>query len=279
MVMIIAADARPPGCAARPEADAPTVARTRVVAQRRRRLHDDGMHTDAAPTGRLLSRREVTALLGIAGVALLTTRTAAQPGPTCVVRPAQTEGPFFVDNRLDRSDIRSDTASGVVKAGVPLQLAFHVSQLTGSTCAPLAGAQVDVWHCDALGAYSDTRDGRGNTEGQTFLRGYQVTDDAGLARFTTIYPGWYQGRAVHVHFKVRTQAAMEFTSQIYFDESVTDRIATQAPYAGRPGARRVRNDEDGPFRGGGRQLLLPVTRRGDGYAGTFALALTSARRG
>jgi protocatechuate 3,4-dioxygenase beta subunit len=195
------------------------------------------------------------------------------------VRPAQTEGPFFVDNRLNRSDIRSDAAGGVVKAGVPLQLAFHVSQLAGSTCAPLAGAQVDVWHCDALGAYSDTRDGRGNTEGQTFLRGYQVTDDAGLARFTTIYPGWYQGRAVHVHFKVRTQAAMEFTSQIYFDDAVTDRIATQAPYAGRPGARRVRNDDDGPFRGGGRQLLLPVTPRGDGYAGTFALALTSARRG
>src|SRR5262245_5424876 len=147
---------RPP---TRPPDRRATVARTRVVAHRRRRLHDGGMHTDDAPTGRLLSRREVLALRGIAGLAPLTTRAAAQPGPTCVVRPAQTEGPFFVDNRLNRSDIRSDSASGVVKAGVPLQLAFHVSQLAGSTCAPLAGAQVDVWHCDALGAYSDTRDG------------------------------------------------------------------------------------------------------------------------
>jgi protocatechuate 3,4-dioxygenase beta subunit len=192
------------------------------------------------------------------------------------VRPAQTEGPFFVDNRLDRSDIRSDTASGVVKAGVPLQLAFHVSQLTGSTCAPLAGAQVDVWHCDALGAYSDTRDGRGNTEGQTFLRGYQVTDDAGLARFTTIYPGWYQGRAVHVHFKVRTNPSgsggLQFTSQLFFDESLTDQVFTQPPYSSR-GRRDTTNTTDGIYQGGGTQLLVPLSSSGGGYAGTFNISV------
>jgi protocatechuate 3,4-dioxygenase beta subunit len=237
-----------------------------------------GMHTDDTPVGRLLSRREAVALLGISSVALLAGRAAGQPAPACVVRPAQTEGPYFVEERLHRADIRSDPASGAVKRGVPLQLAFQVSQLAGGRCAPLAGAQVDVWHCDALGAYSDARDPHGSTVGQKFLRGYQVTDETGLVRFTTIYPGWYPGRAVHVHFKVRTQAGADFTSQVYFDDAVTDRIAAQAPYAGRSG-RRQRNDDDGLFRSGGKQLLLPVTERDGGYAGTFALALTSARRG
>ena len=262
MVMIIVADA----------------AIARMVAQTRRRRHDDGMHTDDAPTGRLLSRREVAALLGVAGVALLAPRAAAQPAATCVVRPAQTEGPFFVEERLNRSDIRSDPATGVVKDGTALALAFQVSQLAGGACTPLGGAHVDVWHCDAAGAYSDTRGFGADTAGQKFLRGYQVTDDAGLARFTTIYPGWYQGRTVHIHFKVRTQGGAEFTSQVYFDDTVTDRVHAQAVYGGR-GQRRVRNAEDGLFRSGGRQLLLPVSEHGSGYAGTFALALTSARRG
>jgi protocatechuate 3,4-dioxygenase beta subunit len=232
------------------------------------------MHTDDAPVGRLLNRREVMALLGAAGITLVAGRAAGQPAPVCVVRPQQTEGPFFVDEVLDRSDIRADPASGTVKAGVPLQITFNVSQLAGSACTPLAGARVDVWHCDALGEYSDTR--------QRFLRGYQLTDSAGVARFTTIYPGGYSGRAVHVHFKVRTRPAAgsgaEFTSQLYFDDAVTDRVHAQAPYASH-GQRRTRNEADGPFRSGGRQLLLPVTEGGGGYAGTFALALTSARRG
>jgi protocatechuate 3,4-dioxygenase beta subunit len=255
------------------DASGPPVARTR------RRLHDWGMPTDDMPIGRVLSRREVVSLLGVSGLALLAAgRAWGHPAPACVVRPAQTEGPYFVEERLKRSDIRSDPATGAVKGGTPLQLAFQVSQLAGGGCTPLGGAQVDVWHCDALGAYSDTRDPRGSTVGQKFLRGYQVTDDAGLARFTTIYPGWYQGRAVHVHFKVRTQAGAEFTSQVYFDDAVTDRVAAQAPYTGR-GQRRLRNEDDGLFRSGGTQLLLPVSERDGGYAGTFALALTSARRG
>jgi protocatechuate 3,4-dioxygenase beta subunit len=233
---------------------------------------------DDTAVGRLRSRREVVAALGLSGVALLSARAWGQAAPPCVVRPAQTEGPYFVEERLNRSDIRSDPTSGAVKGGVPLLLAFQVSQLAGGACAPLAGAQVDVWHCDAGGVYSDTRDPRGSTVGQKFLRGYQLTDEAGLARFTTIYPGWYPGRAVHVHFKVRTQAGAEFTSQVYFDDAVTDRVVAQAPYAGR-GGRRLRNDDDGLFRSGGRQLLLPVSERDGGYAGTFALALTSARRG
>jgi protocatechuate 3,4-dioxygenase beta subunit len=240
------------------------------------------MHADDLPVGRLLSRREAVALLGAAGVTLLAGRAGGQPAPACVVRPQQTEGPFFVEEALERSDIRADPASGTVKAGMPLQIAFNVSQLAGSACTPLAGAQVDIWHCDALGEYSDTRSFGSNTIGQKFLRGYQLTDKDGVARFTTIYPGWYQGRAVHVHFKVRTKPAAgpgaEFTSQLYFDDAITDQIHAKMLYASR-GQRRTRNEADGPFRSGGRQLLLPVAESAGAYAGTFALALTSARRG
>ncbi|HEU4368801.1 MAG TPA: intradiol ring-cleavage dioxygenase [Methylomirabilota bacterium] len=242
------------------------------------------MHTDDTPVGRLLSRREVVALLGLSSGALLTGRAWGQPVPSCVVRPQQTEGPFFVDERLNRSDIRSDPASGVVKPGVLLQVAFKVSRLAGSGCAPLAGAHVDVWHCDALGAYSDTSGWGADTRGQKFLRGYQVTDEGGLARFTTIYPGGYSGRAVHIHFKIRTQPAAargdEFTSQLYFDDALTDRVHATPAYGGR-GPRRVRNESDGPFRSGGRQLLLPLAERGQGYAGTFDIALdrSQQRRG
>jgi len=227
------------------------------------------MTSDDAPAGRPLTRREIVALVGLAGAGLLAGRAAASP--LCVVRPQQTEGPYFIDEKLNRADIRSDPASGEVRPGVALQLMFNVSALRGGSCAPLAAASVDVWHCDALGAYSDRT--------QKFLRGYQVTDGAGVARFTTIYPGWYQGRAVHVHFKVRTDPAAgrgrEFTSQIYFDEAVTDQISALEPYA-RRGQRRLRNDADGLFRNGGRQLLVAPTRNGQGYAATFDLALTTS---
>jgi protocatechuate 3,4-dioxygenase beta subunit len=235
------------------------------------------MTSDEAPIGRVLTRREVVAVLGLAGAGLLAGSAGAAPAPACVVRPEQTEGPYYVDARLDRADIRSDPGSGEVRPGAPLTLTFAVSAVRGAGCTPLAGAIVDVWHCDALGVYSDVRDPGGSTVGQKFLRGYQVTDDAGLARFTTIYPGAYPGRAVHIHFKVRTGGlagpGREFTSQIYFHDALTDQVHALQPYAQR-GARRLRNDGDGLFRRGGRQLLLAVTRDGAAYAGTFALALS-----
>jgi len=235
------------------------------------------MRSDDTPVGRLLTRREVVALLGLAGAGLMARHASAAPAPACVVRPEQTEGPYFVEERLVRSDIRSDPASGEVRPGAVLQLAFNVSALRGDACAPLPGVVVDVWHCDALGAYSDVRDPRGSTVGQKFLRGAQTTDAAGAARFMTIYPGWYQGRAVHIHFKVRTAPAAarghEFTSQIYFDDAVTDQIHALEPYA-RRGQGRLRNDGDGLFRHGGRQLLAAVARSGQGYATTFDLAVS-----
>jgi protocatechuate 3,4-dioxygenase beta subunit len=233
------------------------------------------MGRDDTSSGRVLGRRDVVALLGLSGVALATRRAFGQPGraaPACVVRPEQTEGPYFVDEKLDRSDIRVDPTTGEVKPGTLLDLTFNVSRLVGGACAPLTGARVDIWHCDALGVYSDVRDPGGSTVGQRFLRGYQTTNATGRARFTTIYPGWYPGRAVHVHFKIRTAQGQEFTSQIYFDDSLTDRVHAAEPYT-RHSQRRLRNEADGLFRHGGRQLLVTTTPSGPGYATSFDVAL------
>jgi protocatechuate 3,4-dioxygenase beta subunit len=193
------------------------------------------------------------------------------------VKPEQTEGPYFVDEKLNRSDIRSDPSDNSVKPGVPLQLAFRVSQISGGACTPLAGAQVDIWHCDASGIYSDVQDPNfGNSKGKKFLRGYQITDAQGMAKFTTIYPGWYQGRAVHIHFKIRTNPASNaghvFTSQLYFDDALTDQVHTQAPYASR-GQRTMRNEADGIYRNGGKQLMLTLAKQGDGYTSTFDISM------
>jgi len=131
---------------------------------------DDDMATD-----RLLTRRQALARLGASGAALLATRRAAaatqSPLPACVVRPRQTEGPFFVDRDLERTDLRLDPNTGAVKPGTPLRLAFRVSRVGASACAPLAGAQVHVWHCDADGHYSSLRERRLPNAGEAFLRG------------------------------------------------------------------------------------------------------------
>lgn len=247
------------------------------------------MEHDDAQVGHVLSRREALALLGAAGASVLggAPALAAFPGrpfrlPSCIARPRQTEGPYFVDEGLERADIRSDPADGSVSEGAPLRLAFHVSRIDESACRPLPGALVDLWQCDALGVYSDVRDINGlfDTRGKKFLRGHQVTDADGIARFTTIYPGWYQGRTVHIHFKIRTDPGAdrgrEFTSQLYFDDALTDRVMAREPYASKGDERAVRNRGDGLFRNGGDQLLLDVAEEGDGYAATFDIGLQLA---
>ena len=196
------------------------------------------------------------------------------PTTGCVVRPEQTEGPFFVEEALDRSDLRLDPSDGSVKPGVPLELTLLVSRLDGGRCAPWPGVRVDLWHSDHLGVYSDV----GGTAGKKFLRGYQLTDGDGRARFTTIYPGAYSGRAVHIHFKLRAPAARQrtlaFTSQLYFDDALTDRVLAAPPYGGL--GRRTRNAADGLYQRGGRALTLALAPQGAGYTGTFGLALDPA---
>jgi protocatechuate 3,4-dioxygenase beta subunit len=236
------------------------------------------MHEDDTENGRLLSRREALALIGAAWLTPFGRAAAAQaeaPG-ACVARPRHVEGPFFVETGLNRSDIRMDPRSGLVKSGVPLRLTFRVTHLNGSRCLPLSGAQVDVWQCDAEGLYSDASDWQASTVGQKFLRGYQITDRKGIAAFTTIFPGWYPNRAVHIHFKIRTgerdAQRKEFSSQIYFDDDLTDTIHAQAPYSGR-GQRKVRNNRDLLYIVRGSQLVLPLREDKKGYAGTFDIAL------
>lgn len=261
---------------------------------------------DDRPVGRILSRREVLALLGTAGTfaligggfhalaadtvylpiiandgttgptatATLAPTTAPTAIPACIVSPALTEGPYFVDEQLNRSDIRIDPSDNLVKAGVLLQLTLRAYTVNNSACTPLAGAIFDIWHCDALGLYSDVQSE--GTAGQKFLRGYQTTDATGTVQFTTIYPGWYTGRAVHIHFKLRsdltTNPSYEFTSQFFFDDTLSDQVFTQSPYASK-GTRNTRNSQDSIYAQGGNQLLLPPTITAQGYAATFDIGL------
>ena len=164
----------------------------------------DLLDDDDRPIGRVLSRREVLTLLGATGASALTIAYAsrvlaqdASPGasaladgaiasdmpiPACVVSPELTEGPYFVDGALERVDIRSDPASGVLRDGLPLALRFLVSRLDGTSCLPFEGALVDVWHCDAAGVYSGVQDRSFDTSGERWLRGFQRTDASGRPR-------------------------------------------------------------------------------------------------
>jgi protocatechuate 3,4-dioxygenase beta subunit len=244
------------------------------------------MDTDDSPKGRILTRREALALLGAGGAALLAggslrayaAEMKSDAKPLCVVKPEQTEGPYFMEAKLNRSDIRTDPLDGQRREGVPLALTMRVATVAAGSCSPIVGAMVDLWQCDAIGAYSDVRDDRFNTVGKRFLRGYQMTDGDGRARFTTIYPGWYPGRAVHVHFKVRVKGDAknhEFVSQLYFDDALTERVHSQPPYSSHPG-RRTRNAEDGLYRNGGRELTLAVTESKDGYSASFDVGMKLA---
>lgn len=188
----------------------------------------------------------------------------------CVAVPELTEGPYFVDELLNRSDIRSDPSGGNDAEGIPLAMTIKVFD---ANCAPLARANIDVWHCDAAGEYSDVS--QNGTVGQKFLRGYQTTDSDGVAKFTTIYPGWYQGRTVHIHFKIRNYDGTntsDFTSQWFFDDDLSDTLYQQSPYSEK-GTRDQRNSSDGIFGQSGGATLLKVTPAADGYETAFGIML------
>jgi len=205
-----------------------------------------------------------------------TTSTPTTGSATCVLTAALTEGPYFVDELLNRSDIRTDPVTGAVSTGIPLALTFNVSRVANSACTPLTGAYLDVWHCDATGTYSDV-----SGSSRKFLRGYQITDANGVAAFTTIYPGWYSGRAVHIHFKLRLFAGStrtyEFTSQFFFDDSLTDSVYTQSPYSSR-GSRNTRNTDDGIYNSLSTTdkagLTLQTSKTTNGYTGVINLGVT-----
>jgi protocatechuate 3,4-dioxygenase beta subunit len=184
---------------------------------------------------------------------------------SCELTPAETEGPYYFDVDSIRSDIRED------RPGAPLRLALRVRD---AACAPISNAVVDIWHCDAGGVYSGFESGArggggGRSDQKTYLRGAQVTNAEGVVEFRTIYPGWYPGRAVHIHFKVHLNRSTVLTSQLYFDERTTDAVYAKAPYTSHTG-RRTNNDDDRIF---DEKNTLPLTPEGDGYLAVMTIGV------
>ena len=186
---------------------------------------------------------------------------------TCVLLPEQTPGPFPLDEQFDRSDITEGLA------GRSMQLGFRV---VDDTCSPVPGAAVEVWHCDATGDYSAFEDGGSGKDegpGTTFLRGTQIADADGIVVFTSIVPGWYEGRAVHIHLRVRVDDATVLTSQVYFDPAHLEAAYAAAPYAER-GLPDTSNADDGIAGDVATNGTLLATRDAtspDGRARTVAL--------
>ena len=227
------------------------------------------MRNDATARGRVMTRREVLALLGATGFAVAARPLAAASGGRsrvagCWITPQEAQGPFYFDPALVRRDITGG------KTGIPLQLAVTVID---SNCNPLPNVLVDVWHTDKDGLYSGYSQPGGNTVGQTFLRGTQVSDPNGLVIFDTIYPGWYPGRATHIHFKARVTSTTYITSQFAFPEAVNSAAYATPLYATR-GANPTSNASDLVFQSSTPQYLtLEVTGTTSAYTGTFTIGV------
>ena len=196
----------------------------------------------------VLSRRAALAALSVPAVNALTGAARATPlsdagafRDVCFLTPQSIEGPYYLDPHL----VRTQIAEG--RAGVPLRVDLRV--IDGATCKPSEGARVDIWHADARGIYSGY-EGQGDkqdlsTVGQKFLRGTQFTDSKGAVSFETIYPGWYAGRATHIHFKVLVDDRNVLTGQMYFPDAVNEFIYANIPaYADRLNPRAVVNAND-----------------------------------
>lgn len=182
----------------------------------------------------------------------------------CTVSPQTTEGPYYFDPNLVRRDITEG------RPGLPMDLTL---QIVTSSCAPIPGARVDIWHCDAAGSYSGYS--RENTSGETFLRGTQVADANGVVKFRSIFPGWYPGRTAHVHLMVYLSAREMLTSQLFFPDSfVEDVFWTTEPYAAH-GPQDTPLFQDGIARRAGDGAIAEVTRQGDTVRAAMVLGLAA----
>lgn len=231
-----------------------------------------------------ISRREALGILGaFSALAFIGCGSdISWPGTSsesaaCVLTPNITEGPYFVDEKLNRSDLTANTNDTNVTNGVPLNFDLTVLNYTSSGCSPLVGAQVDVWQADAGGIYSDEQ--VENTEGQTYLRGYQLTDSNGVVSFKTIFPGWYPSRTVHIHVMVRTfsdasNQTFAFTTQLFFDDTVTDSILALAPYNAR-GIRDTTNATDSLY-SSETQLILTAASSGLDYTTAYTIGVQAS---
>jgi protocatechuate 3,4-dioxygenase beta subunit len=179
----------------------------------------------------------------------------------CVLTPEMTEGPYYLNGEAVRSDITEG------KDGTPLRLELLVAD--ASACRPIANAAVDLWHADATGNYS----GFGSTtSNRSFLRGTQMTGTDGKVTFLTLYPGWYQGRATHIHVKVHVSGSTVHTGQLFFDEAQNNAVYATAPYSSHTGSRTT-NTQDSIYGSGGSQSLVTITKSGSGYVGTMTMGV------
>lgn len=188
----------------------------------------------------------------------------------CQLTPETTEGPFYVDPQLMRSDIRDG------RPGYPLALRL---QVVDAGCRPIDGARVDVWHCDAQGNYSGVAgQADGDMRGQAFLRGSQMTNPAGRVAFRSIWPGWYRGRTTHVHFKVLMGQRSMLTGQIFFPDRFSRAVFDQRPEYARGSTRGlIFNDRDGIARRAGQGAYAEVTQVAGGFEAAMVIGLAAPR--
>ena len=180
----------------------------------------------------------------------------------CMLVPETTEGPFYFDPALVRRDITEG------RPGLPTTLRL---QVVDRECRPIPQARVDVWHTDAMGAYSGSDNAAGAAR-ETFMRGTQVTGADGVAEFQTVYPGWYGGRTTHIHFKVILDQSREMTGQIFFPDEVSDRVYTSVePYKQRGADRDRTNANDGIARQAGSAAIATVEEVPDAYVAALVI--------
>jgi protocatechuate 3,4-dioxygenase beta subunit len=201
----------------------------------------------------------VVTALGLAG---LEARQSDAAALSCILTPEQTEGPYYIAGEKLRRNITEG------RPGTALLLRTFVVDAT--TCRPIRNAAVDIWHADAGGVYSGFGAGASS---RTFMRGIQRTNARGLAVFRTVYPGWYQGRTVHIHVKVHVGGNVVHTGQLYFPDALTDAVYRRAPYSSRPG-REVHNATDSVYRNGGSRSMLSVKKNSAGvYVATITMGV------
>lgn len=259
-------------------------------------------------------------MAGAAAIACATRSSAALADANsggCQLTAEQTVGPYY----LDLEHVRQDLTEG--KPGLPLKLRLTVVDAT--RCLPIQDAALDIWHCDAMGVYSgftsNSPDGppgmppggfRGRPPGPppgprpdgddprtfrppgfghrehdntTFFRGVQLTDHAGVVEFSTIYPGWYMGRDIHIHMRAHiggevtnskySGGRISYTGQLFFPEDISDAVARYGPYKNHH-TERTRQDEDDVFtsqHGSGSVITLAQINKREMEAGFIATAV------
>jgi protocatechuate 3,4-dioxygenase beta subunit len=232
-----------------------------------------------------VSRRDALGLLGLGGAALslgcgsnssttptATTGTTTTGGSTasgaCAVTPTETLGPYPSLTNFVRSDIREG------KSGLPLALTITIVN-TNNSCSPVANAAVNIWQCDAQGNYSEYAQPGYNGTGQTFLRGIQTTDASGRVTFTTVFPGWYQGRATHIHVEVKVNNAVVKVTQIAFEESIIAAVYANGVYAAK-GRNPTSNASDMVFADSLSSETATITGGGamSGYSAAFTVGVS-----